>query len=167
MDSFNATLEERFFLVGFLDWPQLELILFVFISIFYSLTIFGNTPIIALSRTDLRLHTPMYFFLSHLSFLDLCFTTSTVPQLLINLHGQDRTISYERCVAQLLIFLALASTECVLLGVMAFDRYVAICNPLRYSTILTPRRIVKMGLSSVIRSALLLLPLPFLLKRYH
>ncbi|XP_017170049.1 olfactory receptor family 2 subfamily Y member 1G isoform X2 [Mus musculus] len=89
-------------------------------------------------ETDLRLHTPMYFFLSHLSFLDLCFTTSTVPQLLINLHGQDRTISYGGCVAQLFIFLALGSTESVLLVVMAFDRYVAVCRPLHYTTIMHP-----------------------------
>ncbi|XP_028617138.1 olfactory receptor 10-like [Grammomys surdaster] len=138
MDRFNATLEERFILVGFSDWPQLEIILFVFISIFYSLTLFGNTTIIALSRVDLRLHTPMYFFLSHLSFLDLCYTTSTVPQLLINLHGLDRTISYGGCVAQLFISLALGSTECVLLVVMAFDRYAAVCRPLHYTTIMHP-----------------------------
>ncbi|XP_040603912.1 olfactory receptor 10-like [Mesocricetus auratus] len=138
MDSFNDSLGGSFILVGFSDWPQLELILFVFISIFYSLTLFGNTAIIALSRMDLRLHTPMYFFLSHLSFLDLCYTTSTVPQLLINLHGLDRTISYGGCVAQLLISLALGSTECVLLVVMAFDRYAAVCRPLHYTTIMHP-----------------------------
>ncbi|XP_032768687.1 olfactory receptor 10-like [Rattus rattus] len=138
MNTFNATVEERFILVGFSDWPQLELILFVFISIVYSITLFGNTAIIALSRMDLRLHTPMYFFLSHLSFLDLCYTTSTVPQLLINLHGLDRTISYGGCVAQLFISLALGSTECVLLVVMAFDRYAAVCRPLHYTTIMHP-----------------------------
>ncbi|XP_031209865.1 olfactory receptor 10-like, partial [Mastomys coucha] len=134
MDSFNATLEERFILVGFSDWPQLEIILFIFISIFYSLTLFGNTTIIILSLIDLRLHTPMYFFLSHLSFLDLCYTTSTVPQLLINLHGLDRTISYGGCVAQLFTSLALGSTECVLLVVMAFDRYAAVCHTLAISS---------------------------------
>ncbi|XP_051024275.1 olfactory receptor 10-like [Acomys russatus] len=138
MDSFNATLEKRFILVGFSDWPQLELIFFIYILIFYSLTLFGNTAIIALSRMDVRLHTPMYFFLSHLSFLDLCYTTSTVPQLLINLHGLDRTISYGGCVAQLFISLALGSTECVLLVVMAFDRYAAVCRPLHYTTIMHP-----------------------------
>jgi olfactory receptor len=78
----------------------------------------------------------MYFFLSHLSFLDLCYPTSIVPQLLINLHGLDRTISYARCVAQLFIFLALATTECVLLVAMAFGHYDAICHPLHYTTIM-------------------------------
>ncbi|XP_006877325.1 PREDICTED: olfactory receptor 2Y1-like [Chrysochloris asiatica] len=134
----NTSFEEGFILVGFSDWPQLELALFVLISVFYSLTLFGNTMIIVLSHLDLRLHTPMYFFLSHLSFLDLCYTTSTVPQLLINLHGPDRSITYGGCVAQLFISLALGSTECVLLVVMAFDRYAAVCRPLHYMTIMHP-----------------------------
>ncbi|XP_048190076.1 olfactory receptor 10-like [Perognathus longimembris pacificus] len=138
MGSFNNSWGEGFLLVGFSDWPQLELTFFIFISIFYSLTLFGNTTIIALSRMDLRLRTPMYFFLSHLSFLDLCYTTSTVPQLLINLNGLHRTISYGGCVTQLFIFLALASTECVLLVAMAFDRYAAVCRPLHYTTIMHP-----------------------------
>jgi olfactory receptor len=138
MGNFNITFAEGFILVGYSDWPQLELILFIFILVFYCLTLFSNTTIIALSRLDVQLHTPMYFFLSHLSFLDLCFTTSTVPQLLINLHGLDRTISYGGCVAQLYIYLALGSTECMLLVVMAFDRYVAVCRPLHYMTIMHP-----------------------------
>uniref|UniRef100_A0A8D2AUD2 Olfactory receptor n=1 Tax=Sciurus vulgaris TaxID=55149 RepID=A0A8D2AUD2_SCIVU len=138
MRSFNTSFGEGFILVGFSDWPQLELILFVFISIFYSLTLFGNTTIIILSQLDPRLHTPMYFFLCHLSFLDLCYTTSTVPQLLINLSGLDRTISYGGCVAQLLVSLSLGGTECVLLVVMAFDRYTAVCRPLHYTTIMHP-----------------------------
>ncbi|XP_012886389.1 PREDICTED: olfactory receptor 10-like [Dipodomys ordii] len=138
MGSPNSSWGEGFLLVGFSDWPQLELTFFIFISIFYSLTLFGNTAIIALARLDLRLRTPMYFFLSHLSFLDLCYTTSTVPQLLINLHGLHRTISYGGCVTQLFVFLALASTECVLLVAMAFDRYAAVCRPLHYTTIMHP-----------------------------
>ncbi|XP_048190032.1 olfactory receptor 10-like [Perognathus longimembris pacificus] len=138
MGRFNTTFGEGFILVGFSDWPQLEFVFFVYILIFYSLTLLGNTTIIILSRLDLRLRTPMYFFLSHLSFLDLCYTTSTVPQLLINLHGLDRTISYAGCVAQLFIFLALGSTESMLLVVMAFDRYAAVCRPLHYTTIMHP-----------------------------
>ncbi|KAL4684554.1 hypothetical protein H8959_022248 [Pygathrix nigripes] len=138
MGTFNTSFEDGFILVGFSDWPQLEPILFVFILIFYSLTLFGNTIIIALSWLDLRLHTPMYFFLSHLSLLDLCFTTSTVPQLLINLCGVDHTITGGGCVAQLFIYLAVGSTECVLLVVMAFDRYAAVCRPLHYMAIMHP-----------------------------
>ncbi|XP_052051829.1 olfactory receptor 10-like [Apodemus sylvaticus] len=138
MGGFNKSLEGGFILVGFSDWPELELIFFIHILIFYSITLIGNTTIITLSRMDHRLHTPMYFFLSHLSFLDLCFTTNTVPQLLINLHGLDRTISYGGCVTQLFMFLALGSTESVLLVVMAFDRYAAVCRPLHYMTIMHP-----------------------------
>ncbi|KAG3265617.1 OR2Y1 [Ictidomys tridecemlineatus] len=138
MGSFNTSFGEGFILVGFSDWPQLEFILFIYISLFYSLTLIGNTTIIVLSQLDPRLHTPMYFFLCHLSFLDLCYITSTVPQLLINLSGLDRTISYGRCVAQLFFYLALGSTECVLLVVMAFDRYAAVCRPLHYTAIMNP-----------------------------
>ncbi|XP_021497041.1 olfactory receptor 2Y1B-like [Meriones unguiculatus] len=138
MENLNTSSQESFLLVGFSDWPQLQVFLFVIILIFYSLTILGNTIIITLARLDLRLHTPMYFFLSHLSFLDLCYTTSTVPQLLINLQRLDRTISYRGCVAQLFIFLALASTECLILVAMAFDRYAAVCHPLHYTTIMHP-----------------------------
>uniref|UniRef100_A0A8D2B085 Olfactory receptor n=1 Tax=Sciurus vulgaris TaxID=55149 RepID=A0A8D2B085_SCIVU len=148
MRSKNTSTEEGFILVGFSDWPQLELFLFAFISIFYSLTLFGNTTIIAVSQMDSRLHTPMYFFLCHLSFLDLCYTTSTVPQLLINLSGLDRTISYGGCVAQLFISLALGSTECVLLVVMAFDRYAAVCRPLHYTTLMHPHLCQALAITS-------------------
>ncbi|KAM6182212.1 LOW QUALITY PROTEIN: olfactory receptor 2Y1B-like [Erethizon dorsatum] len=147
MGSFNTSFEVSFILVGFSDWPQLELLLLVFISVFYSLTLFGNVTIITLSQLDPRLHTPMYFFLSHLSFLDLC-TTSTVPQLLINLQGHDRTISYGRCVVQLFFVLALGSTESVLLVVMAFDRYAAVCRPLHYTTIMHPHLCRALAISS-------------------
>ncbi|KAH0509757.1 olfactory receptor 10-like [Microtus ochrogaster] len=148
MGDFNASLGKGFILVGFSDWPQLELILFIYVLIFYSLTLFGNTTIIALSHVDLRLHTPMYFFLSHLSFLDLCYTTSTVPQLLINIEGHDHTITYGRCVAQLFSVLALGSTESMLLVVMAFDRYAAVCRPLLYTAIMHPLLCQALAISS-------------------
>uniref|UniRef100_F7DRU9 Olfactory receptor n=1 Tax=Monodelphis domestica TaxID=13616 RepID=F7DRU9_MONDO len=128
-----------FILVGFSEWPRLEMVLFVAISIFYIMTLLGNTAIIILSYLDPRLHTPMYFFLANLSFLDLCYTTSTVPQMLVNIQSKERSITFVGCVAQLLIFLGLGSTECVLLSVMAFDRYVAICRPLRYTVIMHSR----------------------------
>ncbi|ERE68959.1 olfactory receptor 10 [Cricetulus griseus] len=148
MGSFNTSFRHSFVLVGFSDFPQLELILSVFISIFYSLTLFGNSTIIILSQLDARLQTPMYFFLCHLSFLDLCYTTSIVPQLLINLQGYDRTISYGGCVAQLFLFLALASTESVLLVVMAFDRYAAVCRPLHYTAIMHPLLCLSLAITS-------------------
>ncbi|XP_060470169.2 olfactory receptor 2B8-like [Panthera onca] len=139
MDQKNGSSFTGFILLGFSDRPQLERVLFVVLLIFYLLTLLGNTTIIALSRLDPQLQTPMYFFLSNLSFLDLCYTTSTVPQLLVHLRGADKSISFTVCVAQLFIALGLGCTECILLGVMAFDHYAAICMPLHYTVIMHPR----------------------------
>ncbi|VCX42058.1 unnamed protein product [Gulo gulo] len=94
--------------------------------------------IIILAHLDPRLHTPMYFFLTHLSLMDLCYTTGTVPQLLFNLQGPEKTISYGGCVGQLYVSLAMGSTECILLAVMAVDRYVAVCWPLHYTVLMHP-----------------------------
>ena len=128
-----------FILVGFSDQPQLELILFGVILFLYFMTLLGNSTIILVSLLDSKLHNPMYFFLSHLSFLDLCFTSSIVPQLLVNLGSSDKSITYGGCVVQLYVFLALGSTECVLLAVMSYDRYVAVCRPLHYAFVMHPR----------------------------
>ncbi|XP_065769036.1 olfactory receptor 2H1-like isoform X2 [Muntiacus reevesi] len=127
-----------FLLLGFSEHPGLERILFVVVLVSYLLTLVGNTLIILLSVLDPRLHCPMYFFLSNLSFLDLCFTTSCVPQMLVHLWGPRKTINFLGCSVQLFIFLFLGTTECVLLTVMAFDRYVAVCQPLHYATIIHP-----------------------------
>ncbi|XP_006896371.1 PREDICTED: putative olfactory receptor 2B8-like [Elephantulus edwardii] len=128
-----------FILLGFSDQPQLEIVLLLIISVIYILTLMGNTSIILVSYLNPKLHTPMYFFLSNLSFLDLCFTTSIVPQMLWNLKGPEKTISYTGCVIQLYIALGLGSTECILLTVMAYDRFNAICRPLHYSVIMHPK----------------------------
>uniref|UniRef100_A0A8C7AAT5 Olfactory receptor n=1 Tax=Neovison vison TaxID=452646 RepID=A0A8C7AAT5_NEOVI len=146
--SLNGSSFTGFILLGFSDRPQLELVLFVVLLIFYLFTVLGNTTIIALSHLDPHLHTPMYFFLSNLSFLDLCYTTSTVPQLLVHLRRADKSISFGGCVAQLFTSLGLGCTECVLLGVMAFDRYAAICNPLQYTVIMHPRLCALMASAS-------------------
>ncbi|XP_077911952.1 olfactory receptor 2B8-like [Halichoerus grypus] len=138
MEQKNGSSFTGFILLGFSDRPQLELVLFVVLLIFYLFTLLGNTTIIALSHLDPHLHTPMYFFLSNLSFLDLCYMTSTVPQLLVHLRGADKSISFGGCVAQLFISLGLGSTECILLGVMALDRYAAVCRPLQYTVIMHP-----------------------------
>ncbi|XP_030172803.1 putative olfactory receptor 2B8 [Lynx canadensis] len=148
MDPKNGSSFTGFILLGFSDRPQLERVLFVVLLIFYLLTLLGNTTIIALSRLDPHLQTPMYFFLSNLSFLDLCYTTSTVPQLLVHLRGPDKSISFGACVAQLFVSLGLGSTECILLGVMAFDRYAAICRPLHYTVIMHPRLCALMASAS-------------------
>ena len=128
-----------FILVGFSDRPQLQLILFGVILFLYFMTLLGNSTIILVSLLDSKLHNPMYFFLSHLSFLDLCFSSSIIPQLLVNLGSSDKSITYGGCVVQLYVSLALGSTECVLLAVMSYDRYVAVCRPLHYAFVMHPR----------------------------
>nr|XP_018893435.3 olfactory receptor 2W3 [Gorilla gorilla gorilla] len=139
MDGTNGSIQTHFILLGFSYRPHLERILFVVILIAYLLTLVGNTTIILVSQLDPHLHTPMYFFLTHLSFLDLCFTTSSIPQLLYNFNGHDKTISYMGCAIQLFLFLGLGGVECLLLAVMAYDRFVAICKPLHYMVIMNPR----------------------------
>ncbi|XP_019294025.2 olfactory receptor 2G2-like [Panthera pardus] len=127
-----------FILVGFSDRPQLELVLFGVILCLYLMMLLGNVTIILVSLLDSKLHTPMYFFLSHLSLLDLCFTSSIIPQLLVNLGGSDKSITYGGCVVQLYVSLALGSTECVLLAVMSYDRYITVCRPLHYAFAMRP-----------------------------
>ncbi|XP_020742954.2 olfactory receptor 2H2-like isoform X2 [Odocoileus virginianus] len=139
MKRTNASTPEGFILLGFSDQPHLEMVLLLVVSIIYILTLMGNTAIILVSYFNPKLHTPMYFFLSNLSFLDLCFTTSIVPQMLWNLKGPDKTISYTGCVIQLFVALGLGSTECILLTVMAYDRFSAICRPLHYGVIMHPK----------------------------
>ncbi|XP_045018067.1 putative olfactory receptor 2B8 [Bubalus bubalis] len=139
MERANESTFSGFILLGFSNQPQLEMALFVVILITYSLSCLGNGAIILLSTMDPHLHTPMYFFLSNLSFMDLCLTTCTVPQTLANFKGKDKTITYGGCVAQLFIALGLGGVECVLLSVMAYDRYVAVCRPLHYMVIVHPQ----------------------------
>ncbi|XP_048213655.1 olfactory receptor 2G3 [Perognathus longimembris pacificus] len=139
MEWTNTSSLKGFILLGFSDHPQLESVLFIFVLFFYLLTLVGNFTIIILSYLDSSLHTPMYFFLRNLSLLDLCFTTSLAPQTLVNLRGPEKTITYGGCVVQLYISLALGSTECILLAVMALDRYAAVCKPLHYIVIMNPR----------------------------
>ncbi|KAM4835577.1 olfactory receptor 2H2 [Thomomys bottae] len=135
----NHTSAVGFLLLGFSEHPRLEKVLFVVVLCSYLLTLTGNSLIILLSMLEPRLRSPMYFFLSNLSFLDLCFTTSCVPQMLVNLWDPKKTISFLGCAVQLFTFLSLGTTECILLAVMAFDRYVAVCQPLHYATIVHPR----------------------------
>ncbi|XP_045852765.1 olfactory receptor 15-like [Meles meles] len=132
----NNSFQVGFILLGFTKWPHLEIILFWIVIILYAMIILSNSTIILLSCVDIHLYTPMYFFLSNLSFLDLCFTTTAVPQMLSNLWGPDKSITYTGCVIQLSVFLCLGATEGVMLVMMAFDRYVAICQPLHYTIIM-------------------------------
>uniref|UniRef100_G1TVX7 Olfactory receptor n=1 Tax=Oryctolagus cuniculus TaxID=9986 RepID=G1TVX7_RABIT len=132
----NKSFPVGFILLGFSGWPQVELVLFWVVIILYPVTVLSNSTIILLSRMDPRLYIPMYFFLSNLSFLDLCLATACVPQMLSNLWGPDKSITYAGCVMQLCVFLCVGATEGILLVVMAFDRYISVCQPLRYTTIM-------------------------------
>ena len=138
MNWANESPLKEFVLLGFSDKPWLQKPLFILLLISYTTTIFGNVSIMMVCILDPKLHTPMYFFLTNLSILDLCYTTSTVPHILTNISHNKKTISYASCVAQLITFLALGATECLLLAVMSFDRYVAICRPLHYVVIMNP-----------------------------
>ncbi|KAM6184970.1 olfactory receptor 2G3-like [Rhynchocyon petersi] len=135
----NESLGGDFILVGFSDQPKLEKMLFLVVLICYLLTLVGNTSIIVVSSLDPMLHTPMYYFLTNLSFIDLCLTTSIAPQLLWNLSGPAKTITRVGCAIQLYASLGLGSTECVLLAIMAYDRYAAVCRPLHYATVMHSR----------------------------
>ncbi|XP_075399000.1 olfactory receptor 2B11 [Tenrec ecaudatus] len=134
--SFLEHSPKNFILLGVSERPWLELPLFVVLLVSYILAVLGNIAIITVSRIDAQLQSPMYIFLSHLSFLDLCYTTTTVPQMLFNMGGSRKTISYGGCTVQYAIFHWLGCTECIVLAAMALDRYVAICEPLRYAVIM-------------------------------
>ncbi|XP_048203305.1 olfactory receptor 2B11-like [Perognathus longimembris pacificus] len=139
MPLINETYPKEFILLGFANHPWLELPLFIVLLITYPMAMMGNIAIILVSRLDPRLHSPMYFFLTNLSFLDMCYTTSIVPQMLFNLGSSRKTISYVGCVVQLYFFSIMGGTECLLLALMSFDRYVAICRPLHYTLIMSQR----------------------------
>ncbi|XP_074083950.1 olfactory receptor 10AG1-like [Macrotis lagotis] len=136
MEGTNFTVVMEFILLGFSDLPKLQGFLFGVFFVIYMIILMGNTLIIVITWVDPALQTPMYFFLGNFSFLEICYTSVTLPRILLNLLTHNRHISFVACAAQLCIFLILALTECFLLAVMACDRYVAICKPLYYSLIM-------------------------------
>ncbi|KAM3850952.1 LOW QUALITY PROTEIN: olfactory receptor 5J3-like [Vipera latastei] len=128
----NSTQVTEFILTVLTDDPQLQLILFVIFFAVYAITLVGNMGMIVLIWTSPPLHTPMYFFLIKLSFLDICYSSSVTPKFLSNLLKENKAISFAGCFTQLYFYGLFGTTECYLLAVMAYDRYVAICNPLFY-----------------------------------
>ena len=136
MGANNQTWVREFILLGLSsDWAT-QVALFVLFSVTYLLTLLGNVLIVLLIRLDSRLHTPMYFFLTNLSLVDVSYATSIVPQMLVHFLAEHKGIPYVSCAAQLFFSLGLGGIEFVLLAVMAYDRYVAVCDPLRYSVIM-------------------------------
>ncbi|XP_044513146.1 olfactory receptor 13C7-like [Gracilinanus agilis] len=139
---------KEFILLSLSDYPKLETILFVLILWMYLIILLGNGVLITVTIYDSHLHTPMYFFLSNLSFLDICYTTSSVPLILDSFLTPKKTISFSSCAVQMFLSFAMGATECMLLSMMAFDRYVAICNPLRYPVIMSKTTYVSMAAGS-------------------
>ncbi|XP_006888281.1 PREDICTED: olfactory receptor 8S1-like [Elephantulus edwardii] len=138
----HSTITE-FILLGLSSDPMIQTLLFVLFLGIYLLTVVGNLMMILVIRMDSHLHTPMYFFLSHLSFVDLCFSSVTVPKMLENLQSQKKTISVRGCLAQIFFTLFTGGTEVCLLSVMAYDRYAAICHPLLYGQVMTKQQCMK------------------------
>ncbi|XP_004645850.1 olfactory receptor 1102-like [Octodon degus] len=135
----NVTEVSVFILTGFTDDFDLQVFLFLLFLAIYLFTLVGNLGLVALVFSDIRLHKPMYYFLSVLSFLDACYSTVVTPTMLINFLTKDRSISFRGCAAQMLLFVTFGTTECFLLAAMAYDRYAAIYNPLLYSVTMSPR----------------------------
>ncbi|KAL6035063.1 hypothetical protein STEG23_037483 [Scotinomys teguina] len=133
MDKGNHSTVTKFFLAGLTDQPELQLPLFLLFLGIYLFTVLGNLGMIILILLSSHLHTPMYFFLSSLSFIDFCQSTVITPKMLVNFVMKNNDISYPECMIQLYFFLFFAISECYMLAAMAYDRYVAICSPLLYS----------------------------------
>ncbi|KAM5129970.1 olfactory receptor-like protein OLF1 [Mantella aurantiaca] len=154
MEQYNRTCMSSFILLGLSSIPYLQVIYFLIFLIIYGVTLSGNVLLIVLVRIDSQLHTPMYFFLTNLSFIDICFSSTIVPKILVNTLSQDKSISFLGCASQMYFSLALGATECFILAVMAYDRYVAICNPLRYQIIMHKRLCVFLATLSWVLSFL-------------
>nr|XP_014713547.2 olfactory receptor-like protein OLF3 [Equus asinus] len=132
----NQTWMSEFILLGLSSFWETQVSLFILFLAMYLVTMLGNFLIILLIRMDSRLNTPMYFFLSVLSFVDICYSNSIVPQMLVHFLSTSKSIPFHNCLLQLSISLAMGSTEFFLLGAMAYDRYVAVCHPLHYAAIM-------------------------------
>ncbi|XP_004384506.1 olfactory receptor 7A5-like [Trichechus manatus latirostris] len=168
MDPGNQTRVSEFMLLGLSEETKMQPLLFGLFLSMYLITFIGNLLIILAIITDSHLHTPMYFFLSNLSFVDICFTSTTVPKMLLNIWTQSKVITYEGCLSQMYFFMFFGQLENLLLTVMAYDRFVAICHPLHYRVIMNPKLCGLLLLASSLLSAsdsllhdLMILRLPF------
>ncbi|XP_065611704.1 olfactory receptor 5AP2-like [Cyrtonyx montezumae] len=133
----NRSVVTEFTLAGFSDGPDLQDVLLVVFLTMYLINLIGNVGMILLINREPRLHSPMYFFLSHLSLLDVSFSSSVIPKFLLSLLAGSRTISYAGCLTQFYFYVSFGTAESFLLAAMAYDRYVAICNPLRYTLVMS------------------------------
>ncbi|MBZ3883104.1 Olfactory receptor 7C2 [Sciurus carolinensis] len=158
MERGNQTGVENFILLGFTDDPDLQSLLFGLFLFMYLVTVLGNLLIILATISDSHLHTPMYFFLSNLSLADIGFTSTTIPKALRNIQTQSRVITFAGCITQICFFFVFGCQDNLLLAVMAYDRFMAICHPLHYVSIMNPRLCQLMALGSWLISILGSLP---------
>uniref|UniRef100_H0W338 Olfactory receptor n=1 Tax=Cavia porcellus TaxID=10141 RepID=H0W338_CAVPO len=148
MATRNRTEVMEFVLLGLSSWPEMQPVIFGIVLAMYLVALTGNVLLVIVAHSDSKLQTPMYFLLSQLSFIDIFLTTITVPQMLVHTLSVNRTISYNRRMIQLFFFMAVGSMEGHLLATMAYDRYVAICDPLKYSATVTNRLCLRITLTS-------------------
>ncbi|XP_006895578.1 PREDICTED: olfactory receptor 6K3-like [Elephantulus edwardii] len=158
MRSNQSTTVTEFLFSGFPQFQDGSLLFFIPLFIIYVFIVTGNLIVFFAVRMDARLHNPMYNFISIFSFLEIWYTTATIPKMLSNLISEQRTISMIGCLLQMYFFHSLGNSEGILLTTMAIDRYVAICNPLRYPTIMTPERCAQLSAGSCIFGFIVLLP---------
>ncbi|XP_003421204.2 olfactory receptor 9S13-like [Loxodonta africana] len=138
----------EFVLVGFEGGLKIQVLLFAVFLTLYMVTVLGNLTMIVVITLDARLHSPMYFFLKNLSFLDLCYSSVIAPTALSNFFSSRKIITFAGCATQLFLFAILVTTDCLLLGVMAYDRFMAICNPLRYPVTMCPSACTRLVLGT-------------------
>uniref|UniRef100_A0A8C2LP09 Olfactory receptor n=1 Tax=Cricetulus griseus TaxID=10029 RepID=A0A8C2LP09_CRIGR len=148
MDFVNISLVTEFFLVGLTDQPELQMPLFFLFLAVYLITALGNLCLIILTVLNSNLHTPMYFFLFNLSFIDICYCSAFTPQMLMNFILRENIISYMECMAQVFFFCFFVVSECYVLTSMAYDRYMAIYNPLLYNVVMSPNLCLNLMLGS-------------------
>ncbi|XP_029435909.1 olfactory receptor 1030-like [Rhinatrema bivittatum] len=148
MDVGNMTMVTEFIILGISNNAELQVPLFLVFLLIYLITLLGNLVIITVTCADPRLHTPMYFFLSNLSLVDIGGTSTIIPKLLVIFISRDKSISYAGCIVQLYFYIGLGCTDDLLLTAMAYDRYAAVCNPLRYSLIMNQRVCVLLAAAS-------------------
>ncbi|XP_060100499.1 olfactory receptor-like protein DTMT [Heteronotia binoei] len=154
MGGRNQTQVVEFVFLGFSSIPNSHIYFFLPFLTIYLVTVLGNLMIFTLIQLDSSLRTPMYYFLSHLSFLDICISSVTVPKILVNFLRQRQTISYNQCMAQMFFLISFTGTEAGVLAIMAYDRYAAICKPLHYSRLMSPKVCTILALASWIWGAL-------------
>ncbi|XP_020831831.1 olfactory receptor 5B12-like [Phascolarctos cinereus] len=150
----NSTDVNGFILVGLTDIPELQAVLIIICTLIYIITLVGNLSLIALIWGESTLHTPMYFFLSSLSLVDLGSSSAIIPKMIAGVFTGDKTISYNGCATQMFFFVIFVTTENYLLASMAYDRHVAVCKPLHYSTIMSSRMCVGLTISSYVCGSL-------------